>query len=103
MKIRTTIPVMSLLITTTLTWDVYSLLRFPATGPMNHHVALRSDLTDGHLRLRRVSLRCATRTDLRMEVAKADVIKASRHPRFRPVGVEHYLLAGTTQRPRNFL
>jgi hypothetical protein len=32
MKIRTTIPVMTLLSTTTFTWDVYSLLRFPATG-----------------------------------------------------------------------
>jgi hypothetical protein len=47
--------------------------------------------------LRRVSLRCATRTDLRMEVAKAGVIRASRHPRFRPVGVENYLLPGSTQ------
>ena len=35
-----------------------------------------------------------------MEVAKADVIKASRHPRFRLVGVEHYLLPGSTHRHR---
>ena len=91
---RTTIPVMTLLSTTTFTWNVQSLLRFPAMGPVNHHVALPSDSADRHLRLRRLSLRCATRTDLRMEVAKADVIKASRHPRFRPVGVENYLLPG---------
>jgi hypothetical protein len=32
-----------------------------------------------------------------MEIAKADVIKASCHPRFRLVGVEHYLLPGSTQ------
>jgi hypothetical protein len=36
-----------------------------------------------------------------MEVAKADVIKASRHPRFRPVDVENYLLPGSTQRDRS--
>jgi hypothetical protein len=36
-----------------------------------------------------------------MEVAKADVIKASRHPRFRPVGVENYLLPGSPQRHRS--
>jgi hypothetical protein len=35
-----------------------------------------------------------------MEVANADVIKASHHPRFRPVGVENYLLPGSTQRHR---
>jgi hypothetical protein len=27
-------------------------LTVPATGPVNHHVALRSDSADGHLRLR---------------------------------------------------
>jgi hypothetical protein len=31
-----------------------------------------------------------------MEAAKAHVIKASRHPRFRQVGVENYLLPGTS-------
>jgi hypothetical protein len=40
-------------------------------------------------------------TDFRMAVAKADVIKASRHPRFRPVGDENYLLPGSTQRHRS--
>ena len=35
-----------------------------------------------------------------MEIATAVVIKASRHPRFRLVGVEHYLLPGNTQRHR---
>jgi hypothetical protein len=33
-----------------------------------------------------------------MAAAKANVITASRHPRFRPVGVDNYLLAGSTQR-----
>src|SRR3954471_18708947 len=76
-------------------------LAVPATRPVRHHVALRSDSADGHLRLRRVSLRCATRTNLRMEVVKADVINASRHPRFWLVGVENYLLPGSTQRHRS--
>jgi hypothetical protein len=35
-----------------------------------------------------------------MEVAKADVITASRHPRFRPVGVEDYLLPGSAPTPK---
>jgi hypothetical protein len=35
-----------------------------------------------------------------MEVAEADVIKASRHPRFWLAGVENYLLSGSTQRHR---
>ena len=34
---------------------------------------------------------------LRLEVATADVIKASRHPRLWLVGVENYLLPGSTQ------
>jgi hypothetical protein len=32
-----------------------------------------------------------------LEVAKADVIKVSRHPRFWLVGVENYRLPGSTQ------
>jgi hypothetical protein len=36
-----------------------------------------------------------------MAIAKADVIKASRHVRFRPVGDENYLLPGSAQRHRS--
>src|SRR5258705_13824111 len=97
MKVRTTNPVMNPSSVQRLHVGCVFALAVPGDGPVNHHVALRSDLADGHLRLRRVSLRCATRTDLRMEVAKADVIKASRHPCFRPVGIENYLLPGSTQ------
>jgi len=94
---RTTIPVMNPSSVQRLHVGCVFALAVPGDGPVNHHVALRSDSADGHLRLRRVSLRCATRTNLRMEIAKADVIKASCHPRFRLVGVEHYLLPGSTQ------
>ena len=95
MKMRTAIPVM-----TPLQYNDFHLgrrafaLQFQATrsGPIRHN---------GHLRSRQVSLRCATRADLRMAVAKADVIKASRHARFRQVGDENYLLPGSTQRHRS--
>src|SRR5258705_10870057 len=97
MKMRTTIPVMAPPQYNDFHAGRVFALPVPGDGPVNQHVARRSDLADGHLRLRRVSLRCATRTDLRMEVAKADVIKASRHPPFRPVGIENYLLPGSTQ------
>ena len=38
---------------------------------------------------------CANRIGFRIEVARAYVIKASRHLRFRPAGVDHYLLPGS--------
>jgi hypothetical protein len=50
---------------------------------------------DGHLRLHHVAPLCATRIGFRIEVARAYVIKASRHLRFRPAGVDHYLLPGS--------
>jgi len=97
---RTTIPVMTPLSTTTFTHDaVGSFLRFTATGAGGPARPAPVDAAaDGHRRLRRASLRCAARPDLRMEAAKADVVKASRHPRFQPAGVENYLLPGSTQR-----
>jgi hypothetical protein len=36
-----------------------------------------------------------------MEIAKLNVIKASRHPGVRPVGVTKYLLPGSTRRHRS--
>jgi hypothetical protein len=88
MKIRTTI-----LVITPLQYNdshvgrgVFA-LSVPGDGAGNQHVALLSDLglrdicacDRSHSDVRPVP-------DLRMAVAKADVIKASRHPRFRPVG-----------------
>ena len=47
------------------------------------------------LRLRHVSPLCVTRTALTIAVDGSDVVEASRHLLFRPVGVARYLLAGS--------
>ena len=47
------------------------------------------------LRLRHVSLLCVTGTALTIAVDGSDVVEASRHLLFLPVGVVRYLLAGS--------
>src|SRR5262245_47959922 len=94
MKMRTTIPIMAPLQCN----DFHvgrgaCALALPVDGASEPERPARFDLADRQVRSRHVS-----RTHLRMELARAYVIKASGHPPFRLAGVKHCLVPGTGRR-----
>ena len=93
MKMRTTIPIMTPLQCNDFhVGRVTFAVAVPVDGAGEPERPARFDLVERQLRSRHVSHLSATRIHLRMELARAYVIKASGHPRFPRAGVEHCLV-----------